>query len=160
MPWLALGQRVKPAVRILHERSAVAQVEPVVLLLEHEELSYAHIQNPMNWFKRGRVLSELAIPFTLLSASELRREFPVMRADDGDAAFLEPRGGALMARRAVQFLAADLAADGVTFFAGSVSPRWEQERRRDDFPFEVRPKLSILRKPSGLSRLLLGDLTA
>ncbi|MEJ2343516.1 MAG: FAD-dependent oxidoreductase [Gemmatimonadales bacterium] len=70
----------------------------------------------------ARVLSELAIPFTLLSASELRRQFPVMRVDDGDAGFLEPRGGALMARRAVQFLAADLAADGVAFVSGSVSP--------------------------------------
>jgi len=70
----------------------------------------------------ARVLSDLTIPFSLLPATELRRQFPVMRVDDGEAGFLEPRGGALMARRAVQFLAADLAADGVTFVAGSVSP--------------------------------------
>ena len=78
-----------------------------------------------------RVLSELAIPFSLLPARELRRQFPVMRVDDGEAGLLEPQGGALMARRAVQFLASDLAANGVAFVSGSVSPiRREQADQR------------------------------
>ena len=78
----------------------------------------------------ARVLLQYDIPFTVLSARDLRGQFPVMRVDDGEAGFLEPRGGALMARRAVQFLAADLVANGVTFLTGSVSPiRQEQGNR-------------------------------
>ncbi len=70
----------------------------------------------------ARVLSEYDIPFQLLSAGDLRARFPVMRVEDGEAGLLQPQGGALMARRAVQFLAADLAASGVTFLADLVSP--------------------------------------
>jgi len=70
----------------------------------------------------ARVLSEQDIPFTLLSASELKRRFPVMRVENGEAGFLEPDGGALMARRAVQFLASELASKGVALLSGAVSP--------------------------------------
>jgi glycine/D-amino acid oxidase-like deaminating enzyme len=70
----------------------------------------------------ARVFSALGIPFAMLTARDLEHRFPVMRVDDGEAGFLEPRGGALLARRAVRFLAAELAADGVPFLAGTVSP--------------------------------------
>jgi glycine/D-amino acid oxidase-like deaminating enzyme len=75
----------------------------------------------------ARVLSRKNIPFTLLAADELRRRFPVMRVGNDEAGFLEPAGGALMARRAVQTLASELRAKGVTFLSGAVSPiRQEQ----------------------------------
>ena len=70
----------------------------------------------------ARVLSQKNIPFTLLAAHELRRRFPVMRVGNDEAGFLEPAGGALMARRAVQSLASELRAKGVTFLPGVVSP--------------------------------------
>jgi glycine/D-amino acid oxidase-like deaminating enzyme len=75
----------------------------------------------------ARVLSQKNIPFTLLAAHELRRRFPVMRAGNSEAGFFEPAGGALMARRAIQSLASELNAGGVTFLSGAVSPiRHEQ----------------------------------
>ena len=78
----------------------------------------------------ARVLSEQDIPFTLLSARELRRQFPIMRVANGEAGFVEPAGGALMARRAVQHLASELAANGVAILSGSVLPiRREQGDR-------------------------------
>ena len=75
----------------------------------------------------ARVLSRKNIPFSLLAAHELRRRYPVMRVGNDEAGFLEPAGGALMARRAIQSLAAELSAKGVTFLSGAVSPiRQEQ----------------------------------
>ena len=75
----------------------------------------------------ARVLSRKNIPFTLLAAHELRRRYPVMRVGNDEAGFLEPAAGALMARRAVQSLASELKANGVTFLSGAVSPiRQEQ----------------------------------
>ena len=75
----------------------------------------------------SRVLSQKNIPFTLLAAHELRRRFPVMRVGNDEAGFFEPAGGALMARRAIQSLASELSAKGVTFLSGAVSPiRQEQ----------------------------------
>ena len=75
----------------------------------------------------ARVLSQKNIPFTLLAAHELRRRFPVMRVGNDEAGFFEPAGGALMARRAIQSLASELSAKGVTFLSGAVSPiRQEQ----------------------------------
>jgi len=75
----------------------------------------------------ARVLSQKNIPFSLLAAHELKRRFPVMRVENDEAGFLEPASGALMARRAVQSLASELSAKGVTFLSGAVSPiRQEQ----------------------------------
>jgi len=77
----------------------------------------------------ARVFESLGIPFTVMVAEELRRRFPVMRVDDDEAGFFEPRGGALMARRAVQCLAAELASDGVDFLQGHVAPIRETHGR-------------------------------
>jgi len=68
------------------------------------------------------VLSRLDIPHEFLPAADLRNRYPVLRTDDGEAGFLEPRAGALMARRAVQFMAAELTANGVPFFGARVNP--------------------------------------
>ncbi|MDX1440382.1 MAG: FAD-dependent oxidoreductase [Rubricoccaceae bacterium] len=82
----------------------------------------------------ARVLSRLDIPFSLLAATELRSRYPAMRVDNGEAGFLEPQGGALMARRAVQSLAAELAADGVTFINGQVAPISEANGEQGALP--------------------------
>ncbi len=78
----------------------------------------------------ARVLSRKDIPFTLLAANELRRRYPVMRVGDDEAGFLEPAGGALMARRAVQSLASELKAAGVTFVPGTVAPIRQEHAER------------------------------
>ena len=70
----------------------------------------------------AKVLSERDVPYSLLSSRELRARFPVLNVADDEAGFLEPRGGGLMARRAVQTLAAELEAAGVSFLRGKVSP--------------------------------------
>ena len=70
----------------------------------------------------ARVLREQEIPYQVLSATELRTQYPIMHVNDDEAGFLEPLGGALMARRAVQYLASSLSADGVAFLSGSVLP--------------------------------------
>ena len=82
----------------------------------------------------ARVLSRKNIPFTLLGAQELRRRFPVMRVGDDEAGFLEPAGGALMARRAVQLLASELRAGGVTFLSGAVSPIRQEQGEHGTLP--------------------------
>jgi sarcosine oxidase len=68
------------------------------------------------------VLGRHDIPFQFLRARDLRARYPVLHVDDDEAGFLEPRAGGLMARRAVRFLASELAADGVVFVDGEVEP--------------------------------------
>lgn len=104
--WKALSART--GLPVFHEMG--------VLWLHKEENSLVQ--------ESAKVLARQDIPYSLLSAAELRQRFPVMRVQDGEAGFLEPGGGALMARRAVQFLAADLARSGVTFLTGEASPVW------------------------------------
>jgi glycine/D-amino acid oxidase-like deaminating enzyme len=82
----------------------------------------------------ARVLSQKNIPFTLLAAHELRRRFPVMRVGNDEAGFFEPAGGALMARRAIQSLASELSAKGVTFLSGAVSPIRQEQGEHGALP--------------------------
>src|SRR3954468_1465250 len=82
----------------------------------------------------ARVLSQKNIPFSLLAAHELRRRYPVMRVADDEAGFLEPAGGALMARRAVQSLASELRATGVTFVSGTVLPIRQAQAEQGALP--------------------------
>ena len=70
----------------------------------------------------ARTLAAHDVPFARLSADELRSRYPVLRVDDDQRGILEPHAGGLMARRAVQRLAAELAADGVQFLHGRVRP--------------------------------------
>ena len=69
-----------------------------------------------------RTLDRHDIPHERMAPRELRSRYPVLCVSDDEAALFEPRGGGLMARRAVQMLAAELAAAGVEFLAGEVSP--------------------------------------
>lgn len=70
----------------------------------------------------AKTLGAMKIPFSVYSPADLRERFPVMRVADGDLGFFEPRGGGLMARRAVQTLAFQLIAEGVPFLKGTVEP--------------------------------------
>ncbi len=81
-----------------------------------------HKENDESIKASKRLLAQYDIPFTTLSPSKLRDQFPVMQVRDDEAGFFEPQGGALMAKRSVQLLAANLAESGVTFLSGLVSP--------------------------------------
>lgn len=70
----------------------------------------------------ARVLARNGVPFARLSAPDLRSRYPVLRVANDEAGFFEPRGGGLMARRAVQQLSLELEADGVALLHGEVEP--------------------------------------
>jgi glycine/D-amino acid oxidase-like deaminating enzyme len=67
-------------------------------------------------------LKRLDIPFEVLSRDRLIERYPVVAAQPDDAGFLEPLGGGLMARRAVQTLVHQSAEAGMTVLQGEVSP--------------------------------------
>lgn len=95
---------------------------------------WLHPENDELVLASAAVLARLGIPFSQLSSRELAARYPVMRVADGEAGLLEPRGGALMARRAVQLLAASLAADGVTMLGGKVKAVREAAGQRRVLP--------------------------
>lgn len=70
----------------------------------------------------ARTLARHDVPHERLAARELRARYPVLRLSDDEAALFEPRGGALMARRAVQTLAAELVAGGVELVQAAAQP--------------------------------------
>jgi len=108
--WRSLG-----AWQALSERAGLPLFRPLGVLWLHrrpDELVAASTA----------VLARHEIPFEMLGSRELRARYPVLRVADDEAGFLEPAAGGLMARRAVQFLAAGLAADGVEFVGASVEP--------------------------------------
>lgn len=67
-------------------------------------------------------LQRLGIPHALLSRAQIRERYPVVATQAGEAGFFEPLGGGLMARRAVQTLVYQAAAEGMTVLRGEVSP--------------------------------------
>lgn len=70
----------------------------------------------------ARAMTERGLAHETLDEAALRRRYPVMNVAAGEAGFLEPLAGGLLARRSVQFLAAELAQAGVTFLQGRVEP--------------------------------------
>lgn len=108
--WRSLG-----AWQALSDRAGLPLFRPLGVLWLHrrpDELVAASTE----------VLARHGIPWEILGARELRSRYPVLRVADDEAGFLEPAAGGLMARRAVQFLAAELAADGVEFIGATVQP--------------------------------------
>lgn len=69
-----------------------------------------------------RLLKRLQVPVERLGSAELRARYPLLRVDAGDRALLEPGAGALLARRAVERVAAELRDEGVRFLRGRASP--------------------------------------
>ncbi|HEX7339244.1 MAG TPA: FAD-dependent oxidoreductase [Rhodanobacteraceae bacterium] len=113
--WQSLGEW-----RALAERAKAPLFQATGVL-------WVHKRHDEDVAATARVLARYEIPFQTLNADELRRRYPFMRVDDDESGFMEPAGGALMARRAIRFLAAELASGGVTFLRGRVMPvRGEQ----------------------------------
>jgi glycine/D-amino acid oxidase-like deaminating enzyme len=101
--------------RALSERAA--------LPLFHETgVLWIHRDGEPFFEANARVLARYGVPFARLSAPQLRARYPILRVANDEAGFLEPRGGGLMARRAVQQLTAELEAEGVTLLHGEVAP--------------------------------------
>jgi sarcosine oxidase len=69
----------------------------------------------------ARSLRELGIPFERLTAAEVMGRFPQFRLTAGESALFEPEAGALMARRAVQTLVAELRGLGVEYRQAAVT---------------------------------------
>lgn len=82
-----------------------------------------------------RQLSALDIPHERLTTRELRERYPVMRVGSGESGLLELEAGALMARRAVQSLASELAAEGVDFIEDRILPIHQDAADGAQLPF-------------------------
>ena len=65
-------------------------------------------------------LTRLGVPHAMLDRAEIGRRWPQMALDGIEVGVFEPEGGALLARRAVAALAAELEARGVTRVTASV----------------------------------------
>lgn len=70
----------------------------------------------------ANVLAKLGVPHERLNQAELKKRFPQFFLDDVGQAIFEPESGALMARRAVQMLAQELAQGGVEVVTEAVRP--------------------------------------
>ncbi|MHC5209880.1 MAG: FAD-dependent oxidoreductase [Planctomycetota bacterium] len=101
--------------RALSERAALPLFHELGVLWIHRDGEAFYEAN-------AKTLAAHDVPFERWPARELRERYPVLRVADDEAGFFEPRGGGLMARRAVQQLAAELVAAGVVFLQGKVSP--------------------------------------
>jgi sarcosine oxidase len=67
-------------------------------------------------------LEQVGIPFEKLSRAELEKRFPQIGAGPSMIGLYEPESGALVARRAVQAVAADAVKNGVEYLAAAVAP--------------------------------------
>ena len=114
--WQALSDRA--ALPLFHQTG--------VLWLYGEDDSYVRATAP--------VLEKHEIPFEHLDTKELGKRYPVINAESGYSGFLEPGGGGLMARRAVQTLAAELKDQGVDFLHGKVLPIGGSDARAGALP--------------------------
>lgn len=84
-----------------------------------------------------RVLEGFGIPVEQIGPAELRARYPVLRIESEDRALFEPRGGALLARRAVRQLVAELAAEGVDFVRGRAAPIHAPSAEQGSLPWVV-----------------------
>lgn len=70
----------------------------------------------------ARTLSEIGIVHERLDAAAVMRRFAMFHLDADEGAIFEPRGGAILARRAVQTLVGEMVAGGLGWHAGAVLP--------------------------------------
>ncbi len=101
--------------RALSERAALPLFHEIGVLWIHGDGEEFFDAN-------ASMLTRHGVPFARWPARELRTRFPVLQVADDEAGFFEPRGGGLMARRAVQQIAVELEAEGVAFLHGKVVP--------------------------------------
>ena len=69
-----------------------------------------------------RVLDRQKIKHQQFNATELKKRYSFLNAEQDEYGFFEPDAGALMARRAVQTLARELLGNGVNFIHSTVRP--------------------------------------
>lgn len=69
-----------------------------------------------------QTLRKLDVPFRDLSSADLANHYPQIRLDPDAIAILEPESGALMARQAVQAVAADFIRRGGTYRHAAIRP--------------------------------------
>ena len=67
-------------------------------------------------------LEKVGIPFEKLSRADLQKRFPQISAAPSMVGLYEPESGALIARRAVQVVAAEAVKNGVEYLAAAVAP--------------------------------------
>ncbi len=70
----------------------------------------------------AEVMQRLGLRYERMNATETMRRFPVFHLDSTETALFEPDSGALMARRAIQLLVAELIAGGLTYKLGAIKP--------------------------------------
>ncbi|MFW6088625.1 MAG: FAD-dependent oxidoreductase [Gemmatimonadota bacterium] len=102
--WGALSERARPP--LFHETGVL----------------WVHAADDPFVDATARTLARHDVAHERLTPRELRSRYPVLRVSDDEAALLESRGGALMARRAVQTLAAELEAGGVELLEAEARP--------------------------------------
>ncbi|HSS18693.1 MAG TPA: N-methyl-L-tryptophan oxidase [Pyrinomonadaceae bacterium] len=83
-----------------------------VLWLAHEDDPYP--------VQCAETLRKLSIPFEKLSTSEISQRYPQIELEQISWALLEPDGGALMARRAVQAVAQETTRNGAEFLQEAI----------------------------------------
>ncbi|MEO0998052.1 MAG: FAD-dependent oxidoreductase, partial [Pseudomonadota bacterium] len=109
------------ACRSIAEWQALSQRSRLPLFRELGVL-WVHREDDPRVAATARTMAERGLAYETLDEAELRRRYPVMNVAAGESGFLEPSAGGLLARRSVQFLAAELAESGVAFLHGRVEP--------------------------------------
>lgn len=105
----------------LREWRALSERTSRPLFLETGVLWMHRADDPFAEASYG-ALRRLGIPVERLDPAELRARFPILRVESEDRALLEPRGGALLAGRAVARVAAELVAEGAEVIRGRARP--------------------------------------
>lgn len=80
-------------------------------------------------------LRRLGIPVERFDPAELRARYPILRVESEDLALFEPRGGALLAGKAVARVAAELAAEGADVIRGRARPVRASSAERGALPW-------------------------
>ena len=99
----------------LSSRLRLPIYHPLGVLWLHEETDIYTRETQAVFSRRG-------IPAETLGAHDLRDRYPVMNVQDDELGFLEPGAGALMARRAVQSLVAEMQEKGLRYVPAKAGP--------------------------------------
>ena len=74
-----------------------------------------------------KTLDKKKITYQQFDAKQLGKKYPVLNLEQDHYGFYEPKAGAIMARRAVQTLAAELHNDGIDFLNGRIMPIYKSQ---------------------------------
>ena len=104
---------------VLSARLRLPIFHPLGVLWLHGDMD-AYTRETQKVFRRRGIQAQS------LSAPELRRRYPVMQVRVDESGFLEPGAGALMARRAVQSLVAEMQEKGLKYVPAKAGPIMRQ----------------------------------